>query len=92
MIGGLGQAEFTYLSAGSLPDFTEDIGGYIYIYIEGRVKGLFQNPLDPLSNDRFSSMALFVMQALAFGDTHVAQFRNPLLRYTYRLVTVSQNS
>lgn len=27
LIGGLGQAEFTYLSAGSLPDFTEDIGG-----------------------------------------------------------------
>lgn len=36
---GLGQAEFTYLSAGSLPDFTEDIGG---IYRERRVKGLFQ--------------------------------------------------
>lgn len=27
VFGGPGQAEFTYLSAGLLPDFTEDIGG-----------------------------------------------------------------
>lgn len=28
VVGGPGQAEFTYLPAGSLPDFTEDIGGW----------------------------------------------------------------
>lgn len=47
LLGGLdeggvsvpGQAEFTYLFAGSLPDFTKDIGGR---YREGRVKGLYQ--------------------------------------------------
>lgn len=42
--GGLGQAEFTYLHAGSLPDFTVDIGGR---YRERRVKGLVQIHFKP---------------------------------------------